>query len=504
MKGLEKTKEEPAKPSGGEAMKEKRLIQEKEETITKLKQAEEELRQSEGQYRMLVETMHDGLAVQDIQGLLTYVNNRLCEMLGYSREELLGQPWKSLFDEEGLRILKEQMAQRERGERSTYEIPWRTKDGRTIYTLISGNPVHDADGKLVGSFGVITDITERKRTEEALRQSEREAAIRNQIAQIFLTIPDDEMYHEVLKVVLEAMESEYGVFGYIDENGALVVPSMTRHIWDQCQVAQKTFTFPRETWGDSTWPRAIREKRVIYVNEPSTKTPEGHIAIDRHISLPILYQDEVIGLFQVANKQTDYDENDIRLLQSIAEHIAPILNARLQRDRQEEARKQAEEELRQHRDHLEELVEERTAELTRQSEIISRQAQEILEISTPVMQVWEGVVVAPLIGMLDSQRTQRFMEVLLERIVETQSPIALVDITGVPTVDTQTAYHLIETISAVRLLGAQVVLTGVSPAIAQALVHLGVDLSGIVTRSSLVAGLRVALELLGLRMVGKE
>jgi rsbT co-antagonist protein RsbR len=96
------------------------------------------------------------------------------------------------------------------------------------------------------------------------------------------------------------------------------------------------------------------------------------------------------------------------------------------------------------------------------------------------------------------------MEVLLERIVETQSPIALVDITGVPTVDTQTAYHLIETISAVRLLGAQVVLTGVSPAIAQALVHLGVDLSGIVTRSSLVAGLRVALELLGLRMVGKE
>jgi PAS domain S-box-containing protein len=172
--------------------------------------------------------------------------------------------------------------------------------------------------------------------------------------------------------------------------------------------------------------------------------------------------------------------------------------------RAEETRKQAEEELRQHRDHLEELVEERTAELTRQSEIISRQAQEILEISTPVLQVWEGVVVAPLIGVLDSQRTQRFMEVLLERIVETQSPIALVDITGVPTVDTQTAYHLIETISAVRLLGAQVVLTGVSPAIAQALVHLGVDLSGIVTRSSLVAGLRVALELLGLRMVGKE
>jgi rsbT co-antagonist protein RsbR len=87
--------------------------------------------------------------------------------------------------------------------------------------------------------------------------------------------------------------------------------------------------------------------------------------------------------------------------------------------------------------------------------------------------------------------------------MQTESDVALVDITGVPTIDTQTAYNLIETISAVRLLGAQVVLTGVRPAIAQTLVHLGVDLSGIITRSSLVAGLRVALDLLGLQVVSK-
>lgn len=135
-------------------------------------------------------------------------------------------------------------------------------------------------------------------------------------------------------------------------------------------------------------------------------------------------------------------------------------------------------------------------------EVITRQAQEILEISTPVIQVWDGVVVAPLIGSLDSQRTQQFMERLLERIVETNSPVALVDITGVPTIDTQTARHLVETITAVRLLGAQVVLTGVRPAIAQTLVHLGIDLSGVSSRSSLSAGLRVAFDLLDLRVVG--
>jgi len=138
--------------------------------------------------------------------------------------------------------------------------------------------------------------------------------------------------------------------------------------------------------------------------------------------------------------------------------------------------------------------------LAKQTEIIQRQAREILEISTPVMQVWEGVLVAPLIGTLDSQRTQQFMERLLERIVESNSPMALVDVTGVPTIDTQTAQHLIDTISAVRLLGAQVILTGIRPAIAQTLVHLGVDLSGITTRSSLSGGLLVAMDSLGLQV----
>ena len=189
-----------------------------------------------------------------------------------------------------------------------------------------------------------SEITERKRSEEALRLSEEELAMRNRIANIFLTAPDDEIYGEVLKVLLEIADSKYGVLGYIDENGDYVVPSMTRHIWDQCKVPDKNIVFHRETWGDSIWPRAIREKKMLYSNEPSALTPEGHIPILRNITMPIFYQGEVIGLFQVANKETDYDEKDIQLLEIIADHIAPILNVRLQRDRQEKARKQAEQE----------------------------------------------------------------------------------------------------------------------------------------------------------------
>ena len=152
-------------------------------------------------------------------------------------------------------------------------------------------------------------------------------------------------------------------------------------------------------------------------------------------------------------------------------------------------RQETQKELRQHRDELERMVEERT-------QTIQRQTEEIMELATPALEVMDGVVAIPLIGTLDSRRAQQFMEVLLEEVVETDAAVALVDITGVPTIDTQTAQHLIEAITATRLLGARVVLTGVRPAIAQSLVHLGIDLSDLTTRASLAAGLRAAQEML--------
>lgn len=136
-------------------------------------------------------------------------------------------------------------------------------------------------------------------------------------------------------------------------------------------------------------------------------------------------------------------------------------------------------------------------------ERVKRQTMEIMEMATvPVVQVWDGIIMVPLIGMLDSARTQQLMEKLLQRITETNSPVALLDITGVPAVDTQTAQHLIETIKAVRYIGAEVVLTGVRPTIAQTLVHLGIDLSSAITRSSLRAGLQVAFDMISLQVAG--
>lgn len=140
----------------------------------------------------------------------------------------------------------------------------------------------------------------------------------------------------------------------------------------------------------------------------------------------------------------------------------------------------------------------------RAEDVIRQQTEEIMELSTPVVQIWDGVLAVPLIGTLDTQRAQQVTEQLLQGIVETRSAIALIDITGVPAVDTQTARHLTETVTAVRLLGAQAILTGIRPVIAQTLVHLGVDLGGIVTRPTLASGLQIALDILGLQVLSKE
>jgi rsbT co-antagonist protein RsbR len=126
-------------------------------------------------------------------------------------------------------------------------------------------------------------------------------------------------------------------------------------------------------------------------------------------------------------------------------------------------------------------------------EVIYRQQQEMLELSTPVVTLWDGVLALPMIGTLDSARTQIVMETLLQRIVETGAGIAIIDITGVPTVDTMTAQHLLKTVTATRLMGAECIISGIRPQIAQTIVHLGVDLGDVTTKATLADAFRVAL-----------
>ena len=137
-------------------------------------------------------------------------------------------------------------------------------------------------------------------------------------------------------------------------------------------------------------------------------------------------------------------------------------------------------------------------------EMISRQQQELLELSTPVVRLWDNVLALPLIGTLDSSRTQVVMENLLQAIVETRSDIAIIDITGVPTVDTLVAQHLLKTVAAARLMGADCIISGIRPQIAQTIIHLGVDLSEVSTKATLADAFSLALRRTGYEVAASK
>jgi PAS domain S-box-containing protein len=165
--------------------------------ITNRKIAEETLRKSEERYRQLVETMNEGLAMADQDYVFTFVNERFSEMLGYSREEMLGRHIVEFVHEDYKDFMQDQMARRQRGEARSYEIDWRAKAGQRVYTLISPKGFYDANGQLTGSLGVLTDITDRKRAEEALQKAHAELELRVQERTAELLQTNEQLKREI-------------------------------------------------------------------------------------------------------------------------------------------------------------------------------------------------------------------------------------------------------------------------------------------------------------------
>jgi PAS domain S-box-containing protein len=314
--------------------------------ITERKREEENLRRM----ATVVRDSNDAITIQDFAGRITAWNHGAELMYGYSEAEALMTNIERLTAPGKVAEQKEFTRRLLAGETITaFETQRVTKDGRILDVWLTVTKLLDEAGKPVGIASTERDITDHKQAEQA-------QIIQLRIANIFNTVHDDAMFNEVLKVNLDVLHSLFGVFGYLNEAGALVVPTMSRQIWDKCQVPDKTIVFPRATWGDSSWPRAVREKQANYSNEVSNKTPEGHVAVQRHISVPILFDGEVIGLFQVANKATDYTPADLGTLENIARQVAPLLNARLLREQAQMALKKLTTE-------LEQRVGERTAQL---------------------------------------------------------------------------------------------------------------------------------------------
>lgn len=266
-------------------------------------------------FQGVTESVHDAIIMLDHEGKITLWNNASEDIFGYAASEVMGKALHYFLAPQRFRAGFEKafpiFLKTGQGEAidKPLELAALHKDGHEFPVELSLSALFRHDKW--NAVGIVRDISERKRTEQNMLASKEEIARQNRIAEIFLANPDEEIFGKVLEVIIEAMDSKLGVFGYLDEDENLVIPSMSHGFLADCQVSGKSIVFPRDTWGDSAWPRAIREKKANYSNELSTKTPEGHIPILRSLALPIMNQGRVIGLLNVANKETDYDEQDV-------------------------------------------------------------------------------------------------------------------------------------------------------------------------------------------------
>ncbi len=304
--------------------------------ITKRKQEEDARLLSELNLRTFLNTTSDMAFLKDEYYRHMFANVSLQDFFKKELPEIIG---KTDFD---LMPLSAAEKCRESDERALVENKVITSEeviGERYFETVKF-PVPLGKGQ-TGIGGFIREITSRKLTEKKIFESEHKKTIINNLASIFLTRPDEDMYWEIITVVIDVMNSEFGAFGYIDDNGDLVMPSLSKGIWDECKVSDKSIVFPSGTWGESLWGKAIREKKSFCSNGPF-HTPEGHIKINNFLSAPVVFGDSSIGLISVANNEKGYTNSDQILLEEIAGFISPILNARLQRDRQEKVRKEAE------------------------------------------------------------------------------------------------------------------------------------------------------------------
>ncbi len=344
--------------------------------VSALKAATSRLKSSHDLPHILLESMSEAVCIIDVSNLrIVGCNSAFSAQAGISEDEALGRTCYEITHGASAPCappnhicpLQETLLT---GKRSSSEHLHYDLYGEERYVEISTSPITNDEGQTIQVLHLSQDVTEQRQGQEALRQRERRLYIRNQIELVFRSIPHDEMYGEALRIFLEATGSKYGVFGYIDEDGALVCPSLTTDIWEQCQIRDKAIRFPRDTWG-GIWGRALTLGKSLLSNEPG-RVPEGHIPIIRTVVVPIRHQGKVIGMILVANKGTDYDEHDLELLEGVGDYVAPVLHARLQRDREENERKRAEDVLRRYREDLEDLVLQRTAELRSTNELLER------------------------------------------------------------------------------------------------------------------------------------
>lgn len=395
--------------------------------VTELLQTQEALRASEERYRRIVELAGDGIWIIDTESNTSFVNKRMASMLGYTQEELVGEPIFAFFDDEW-----SVLAARFMNIDPSTETPNRSdckliaKDGSHLWGLVTGRAYTGSDGVLEFLL-MVTNITDRKHLEQDLAQSQKllSAFLEHSPSAIFLKDCEG-------RVLL----ANQGVGDMVNMRAEDMIG---KTVYDLLPVE----------FADPIWKseyQAIEKNKPFQIEEETLVNGEVHTVYS--VKFPIT--DEDGAPYGVGGILTD-----------ITEH------RRLEQERTD-----------------------------LQEQIIEGQRNALRELSSPLMPIADKVVAMPLIGSIDSTRAQQVMQVLLEGVIRYDAEVAIIDLTGIPIVDTQVANALIRAAQAVKILGSEVVMTGISPTMAQTIVSLGISFNELRTLSTLQRGVSYALSLL--------
>ena len=325
--------------------------------ISKRWASQKELRRNYTMLRTLIDNIPDLIYVKDRSSRFLLNNlSHLRELNVDSQEEVLMKSDKDYFDEQtSTEFFHDEQKVISTGTPLINKEEFKSYPGGTSkWTLTTKVPIQDDDGQITGIAGINRDITRRKKIELEYLRFQYEFALKNKIAHYFLTARGSNLFKSVLKLLLDEFQSEYGMFGYIDENQNLICKSFTGEVFKKCQVENKDFIFPRDSWG-GLWGQSLLELKPV-ISNGDLHLPEGHIELSNAMSVPIIVLERPIGLICLGNKAGGYDKRDRNQLASINAYIAPILHSYLSEQNMKRAKELAYNDLKVAKDKAEEGV----------------------------------------------------------------------------------------------------------------------------------------------------
>lgn len=459
-------------------------------TLEERRRVEEALARERNLLRTLVDNLPDYIYVKDAEGRFILGNAAVVRQMGVAGpDELVGKTDFDFFPRELAERYYAEEQEIIRSGQGLYEYEGPTVDrGRERWVSTTKVPLRDAQGRVVGFVGLGRDITERKAAEAererllaALERRALQLQTAAEVARAVSSILDpDELIQKVVDLVAERFHLYYVGLYLLDETGKWAVLRAGTGDLDRQAVAlgERLEVGGRSMVG---WCVANKQPRIaqdvsadpMYLASPQLPETRSELV------LPLKMGERVIGALDVESREVGaFPDDVVTVFQTMADQLAVAI---------ENARTVAE---------IRRLNEDLKSTLDTQARLL----ETIRELSTPVVPLMRGIILLPLVGNIDTARSLQIMEQLLNGVQQHRAQVAIVDITGVPVVDTSVANSLIRAAQAVNLLGAEVVLVGIRPEVAQTMVTLGVDLSGIATRSDLEIGIEYALERLRARI----